>query len=91
MFEYVIGAMIGAFFMGKTKPITKIQTRKSFGARTGTWYDIDILPGGDIIIVHGPDRTQVVFRRAPGGHYEVLQGLSGSKTTLELMQRDFSP
>jgi hypothetical protein len=91
MFAYVVGAVVGAVVMGRTKPKTQMKTMQLWGPRTGTQYTAELMPGENVVVLHAPDQTIAIFHRDTDNRFKLLRGLRGYEDTLKLMQQDLEP
>lgn len=72
MFQVVAGLLAGAWLVNRQRPHTNVEKRSILGPRTGRTYECDEFPETGMVIVHDPaTRSQVVFRRGPGGFHPV--------------------
>lgn len=74
LFPVIIGCVIGAVVMGRTKPQARSFRRELIGPVTGNTYRVDDLPTAGIIIVHGPGCV-CAFARQPGGGFAFVQAM----------------
>jgi hypothetical protein len=91
MFPYVVGGLVGAFLMGKTKPKMPMKLMTLYGPRTGTIWTAEVFPGDDVVALHAPgqDNTIALFRRAPSGTgFVLLHAFQGYPETVQMMQKD---
>ena len=68
MYPWVVGALIGAWAVGRQKPHTPVEKKTSLGPVTGLTYEVDDFPRAGMVVVHGPQRSAAVtFLRTPHG------------------------
>lgn len=93
MFPYVIGAIVGAALMSRTKPRTQMRQMHIMGPRTGVVWVAEFMPGGDLVVLHapGPDNTIAVFQKGAQQSFKLLRGLQGREDTIRAMQKDLEP
>lgn len=93
MLPYVIGAIVGAVVMGRTKPKTAMTTFQCLGPRTGIIWTAEVMPGQDVIVLHAPggDSTIALFQKDQHGRFRLLKPLQGYQDTVRLMQKDLEP
>lgn len=90
MTPYIIGAIVGAVLMGRTKAKMPIRTMQCFGPRTGVVWTAEILPGNDVVAIHAPggDLTIALFQKGETGRFSLLRKLQGYDQTVALMKAD---
>lgn len=90
MAPYIIGAIVGAVLMGRTKAKMPIRTVQCFGPRTGVVWTAEILPGNDVVAIHAPNNnpTIALFQKGPTGRFTLLRKLQGYDDAVALMQAD---
>lgn len=93
MYSYVIGAIVGAVLMSRTKPKTQMRQMHIMGPRTGVVWLAEFMPGGDMVVLHAPgqDNTIAVFQKGAAQSFKLLRGLQGHEATIALMQKDLEP
>lgn len=92
MFQYVVGGIIGAIIMGRTKPKTQMRSVQCFGPRTGIVWVAEVMPGEGVVAIHAPapDNTIALFHRTEKG-FTLLRALQGYDQTVKMMQKDLEP
>ena len=88
---FVIGGIAGLALAGRTKPRAKFSRMKILGPQTGIAYEVDVCPGGAVLIVHAGGSSALFQKIAGAPGYELLRQLTGSRDAVELMKRDLSP
>ena len=89
MWPVLIGCVIGAVMMGRTKPQAKSHKRELIGPNTGNTYRVDDFPSAGIIIVHGP-ACVCSFIRTPSGRFAFVQAL-GHTDGIRVVCSDLDP
>jgi len=90
MLPYIASAIVGAVFMGRTKPKTKMRKSMVFGPRTGTLYTVEELQDSGYHVVHAPDGSIGLFLKIGPTPFQFVGG-KGSAATVELMKKDLLP
>lgn len=91
MLPHVIAGLFGAWFVGRTKPRTKVEKKTCLGPRSGVTYQVEDFPSAGFLVVKAPDGSQGVFTRAVNGPgLEYARG-RGNPQTMQLMIADFTP
>lgn len=85
----LVGCVVGAALMGRTKPQARSQKKILIGPVTGNTYAVDDFPQAGIIIVHGPG-CACAFSRRSGGGFSFVQGL-GHPEGIRLVCSDIEP
>lgn len=85
----LIGCVIGAALMGRTKPQARAVKKQLIGPNTGNTYLVDDFVTSGIIIVHGPG-CACVFARKPGGGFAFVQAL-GHTDSIRAVCSDLEP
>ena len=87
MWPVVIGCVIGAALMGRTKPKAPVKKRELIGPATGNVYMVDDF--NHTIIVHSPGCV-CVFVRKPEGGFSFVNALGHREAILDVC-RDLEP
>ena len=94
MLPVLVGAVLGAVLMGRTKPKTRAVKKQVLGARSGVSYEVEDFEAAGFVVVVAPDGSRGVFRRRPARSvrpgqcaYEWHDG-TGEPTTLHAMFED---
>lgn len=74
MWPVIIGAAVGAWFVGRGKPNTKFRKLQIVGPTTGTIYEAEDVPEAGLIIVRGPGPSSASFLRKPRGGFVFYKG-----------------
>lgn len=92
MIPYIAAAAVGAIVASRNGPRTKLKKMQCLGPRSGTIYDVDLVPNLGIIIVHGPMGASAVFQQKPGAGagFMLVRG-QGSVEVMNMMKRDLEP
>ena len=90
MLPYIVGAVIGAALMGRTKPKVPMKTMQCFGPRTGVVWTAELFPGSEVVVIHAPapDPTIALFQRDEHGRFTLLRPVRGYAQTVEFMRKD---
>lgn len=92
MIPYVVAAAVGALLVSRNSPKTKLQKMKTMGPRSGLTYDVDLVPGLGVVILHSPDGTaRAVFQKNPPPKpgFTFVQG-AGRPEIIEAMKQDLT-
>ena len=88
MYPFVIGAILGAALMGRTKARTQVKKYHLLGPRSGGAYECEEFPQTGFVVLHAPDKSVGSFQRK-NGRYQFLRG-SGQLPTINTMRVELS-
>jgi hypothetical protein len=90
MWPVVIGCVIGAVLMGRTKPKSTSHKRELIGPATGDIYQVDEFPQSNLIIVHGIQCTCVFVKNQNGRGFSFVSA-RGNPAGIRQVCMDLEP
>lgn len=88
MYTLVAGTLIGAWWMARKRPRTRVKRRESIGGMTGMNYQVDDFPEAGILVVRIPRRVTAVLERKQDGGFTVRRA-DGEPGAIDAIMRDF--
>jgi hypothetical protein len=86
VFEAIVGAAVGAWWVARSKPKTKAIKSHIVGSKTGHLWTVEFFEDlGAMVVMH--DGTKVVFRKTPTGWEPIRR--KGNPQVAHFMVVDF--
>jgi hypothetical protein len=90
MWPVLIGCAIGAYVVGRGKPVTRFRKLQVVGPSTGDTYEAEDIPEAGLLVVRGAGPTTVAFLRQNGGGF-VFYKAEGDPRIVERIVYDVAP
>lgn len=91
MWPVLIGCAIGAYVVGRGKPVTRFRKLQVVGPNTGDTYEAEDIPEAGLLVVRGAGPTTVAFLRQNGGGGFVFYKAEGDPRVVERIVYDVTP
>lgn len=88
MMGLFVGALAGAWLVGRGKPRAKVIRREAIGSVSGAAYYVEEFPEAGLLLLTVERRGRATLERRPSGGF-IIRKAAGTPTFLAALRKDF--